>query len=167
MTEEKRGTKSREKGNVLQSLRTKIVGVMILAMVILSVCLSVVLIRNLRIPLMNLNQSYLYDLALAYGDKLQTQIEVQGYNTATHYNNLADSLGEVGLKGTESSYAYLVSSEGMMLYHPTKEKVGQPVENEVVKAVVAEIATGVVPEPNVVEYDFNAVSYTHLRAHET
>ena len=170
MTEEKRGTKSRDKGNVLQSLRTKIVGVMILAMVILSVCLSVVLIRNLRIPLMNLNQSYLYDLALAYGDKLQTQIEVQGYNTATHYNNLADSLGEVGLKGTESSYAYLVSSEGMMLYHPTKDKVGQPVENEVVKSVVAEIATGVVPEPNVVEYEYKgamkyAAYYVTERGH--
>ena len=146
MAEEKRVVKSGEKGNVLNSLRTKIVGVMVLAMVILSVCLSVVLIRNLRIPLMNLNQSYLYDLALAYGEKLQSEIEQKGYNTATHYNSLADSLGGVGLKGVDSSYAYLVSSEGMMLYHPTKDKVGQPVENEVVKAVAAEIANGVVPE---------------------
>ncbi len=52
--------------NVFQSVRTKIVGVLIIAMTILSVCLSVVLIRNLRIPLMQLNQNYLYDLAVAY-----------------------------------------------------------------------------------------------------
>ena len=97
MAEEKRGMRNGDKGNVLHSLRTKIVGVMIMAMVILSVCLSVVLIRNLRIPLMNLNQSYLYDLALAYGEKLQSEIEQKGYNTATHYNSLADSLGEAGL----------------------------------------------------------------------
>lgn len=170
MAGEKRVTNRNEKGNVLHSVRTKIVGAMILAMVILSVCLSVVLIRNLRIPLMNINQSYLYDLTLAYGEKMQSEIEQKGYNTATHYNSLADSLNEVGLKGVETSYAYLVSSEGVMLYHPTKEKVGQPVENEVVKAVVAEIATGVVPEPNVVEYSFNgamkyAAYYVTERGH--
>ena len=170
MEEEKRVTKRNKKSNVMHSVRTKIVGAMILAMVILSVCLSVVLIRNLRIPLMNINQSYLYDLALAYGEKMQSEIEQKGYNTATHYNSLADSLSEVGLKGVETSYAYLVSAEGIMLYHPTKEKVGQPVENEVVKAVAAEIATGVVPEPNVVEYSFNgamkyAAYYVTERGH--
>lgn len=154
MAEEKRVVKGKNKSDVLHSVRTQIVGAMFLAMVILSVCLSVVLITNLRIPLMDLNQSYLYDLAVAYGGKLQSEIEVQGYNTATHYNNLEESLGGVGLRGVDSSYAYLVSSEGTMLYHPTKDKVGQPVENEVVKAVVAEIATGVVPEPAVVEYEF-------------
>lgn len=57
-----------------------------------------------------------------------------------------------------------------MLYHPTKDKVGQPVENEVVKSVVAEIATGVVPEPNVVEYEYKgamkyAAYYVTERGH--
>lgn len=170
MTEEKRGVKSSEKGNVLHSVRTKIVGAMFLAMVVLSTCLSVVLIRNLRIPLMELNQSYLYDLAVAYGGKLQSEIEVKGYNTATHYGNLDTSIGGVGLQGVESSYAYLVSSDGTMLYHPTKDKVGQSVENEVVKAVVEEIAAGVVPEPTVVEYEYKgamkyAAYYVTERGH--
>lgn len=170
MAEEKRVVKGKDKSDVLHSVRTQIVGAMFLAMVILSICLSVVLIRNLRIPLMNLNQSYLYDLAVAYGGKLQSEIEVQGYNTATHYNNLENSLGGVGLQGVDSSYAYLVSSDGTMLYHPTKDKVGQPVENEVVKAVVAEIAAGVVPEPDVVEYEFKgamkyAAYYVTERGH--
>ena len=44
------------KAEVLHSVRTKILGAMVLAMVILSVCLSVVLIRNLRIPLMEINK---------------------------------------------------------------------------------------------------------------
>ena len=113
MEEEKRVTKRNKKSNVMHSVRTKIVGAMILAMVILSVCLSVVLIRNLRIPLMNINQSYLYDLALAYGEKMQSEIEQKGYNTATHYNSLADSLSEVGLKGVETSYAYLFRRKGL------------------------------------------------------
>lgn len=154
MAAEKTMVKDKNKSMALQSVRTKIIGAMVFAMVILSVCLSIVLIRNLRIPLMDLNQDYLYDMAVAYGKKLETAMEVQGYNTATHYNNLAETLGEVGLNDVESSYAYLVSGDGTMLYHPTKDKVGQPVENAVVSGLVQEIAAGTLPEPAVVEYDF-------------
>ncbi len=144
-----------DKAGFLHSVRTKIVGAMVLAMVILSICLSVVLIRNLRIPLMELNQCYLYDLAVAYGSNVETAIEVQGYDTATTYANLTDLLGEVGLRGVESSYGYLVSEDGTMLYHPTKDKIGKPVENEVVKGLIGQLKTGAVPKPNVVEYEFN------------
>lgn len=147
--------KKKEGKLALHSVKTKLVGGMVVAMALAMTCLSVVVIRNLRIPMMELNQCYLYDLAVAYGDKINSAIELQGYNTATNYNILADSLDGVGLKGVESSYTYLVSGDGTMLYHPTKEKVGQPVENEVVKGVVAQIATGTLPEPDVVEYTFN------------
>lgn len=147
-----------DRAGFLHSVRTKIVGAMVLAMVILSVCLSVVLIRNLRIPLMELNQCYLYDLAVAYGSNVETAIEVQGYDTATTYANLTDLLGEVGLRGVESSYGYLVSEDGTMLFHPTKDKIGKPVENEVVKGLVGQLKTGAVPKPNVVEYEFNGAT---------
>lgn len=151
----KNAMKKNEGNAALHSVKTKLVGGMVVAMTIAMTCLSVVLIRNLRIPMMELNQGYLYDLAVSYGDKINSAIELQGYNTATNYNILADSLEGVGLKGVESSYAYLVSGDGTMLYHPTKEKVGQPVENEVVKGVVAQIATGTLPEANVAEYTYN------------
>ena len=42
----------------------------------------------------------------------------------------AQLLGDVKMIGVESSYAYLVDSDGTMLYHPTADKIGQPVENE-------------------------------------
>lgn len=150
-------SEKRENGGVsgLRSIRTKIIGAMVFAMVILSICLSVVLIKNLRIPLMELNQDYLYDMAVAYGRMTESAIEMQGYNTATQYNNLGTLLGGLGINGVESSYAYLVSADGMMLYHPTQEKVGQPVENAVITDVVQKLAAGTVPEPAVVEYDFN------------
>ena len=143
------------KKNPLHSVKTKLVGAMVIAMAIMMTCLSVVLIRNLRIPMMELNQSYLYDLAVAYSNRIETAMEVQGYNTATTYSNLMEILGDVGLDGVESSYAYLVAEDGTMLYHPTKEKAGQPVENEVVQGVVAQLAAGTVPEPAIVEYTYN------------
>lgn len=148
------------KRNPMHSVKTKIVGAMVLAMVILSVCLSVVLIRNLRIPLLELDKNYLYDLVVAYGEMLQDSIEMQGYNTATNYNILSDMLGDVDLNGEETSYAYLVSEDGMMLYHPTQEKVGQPVENAMVKDIVSQLQAGNVPEPAVVEYEYKgAIKY--------
>lgn len=143
------------KRNPLHSVKTKLVGAMVIAMAIMMTCLSVVLIRNLRIPMMELNQSYLYDLAVAYSSRIETAMEVQGYNTATTYSNLMEILCDVGLDGVDSSYAYLVAEDGTMLYHPTKEKAGQPVENEMVKSVVAQLAAGTVPEPAVEEYTYN------------
>lgn len=152
--------KKEGEGYLFQSVRTKIIGVMVIAMTILSVCLSVVLIRNLRIPLMEQNKSYLYDLAIAYGEKIQEEIELISYSTAVNYNNLNEAIGGVGLSGVDSSYAYLVSEDGIMLYHPTKDKVGQPVENAVVKSVVEKLKAGTVPQPEVVEYEFKgAIKY--------
>lgn len=44
-----------------------------------------------------------------------------------------------------------------MLYHPTKDKVGQPVENEVVQNVVKRLNAGETVEPEVVQYSFKGV----------
>lgn len=138
----------------MQSVKTKMVLMVVAAMVILGLMISLIFAVNVQNHLMDLNQNYLYDLAVAYGIEVNDQIDVIGYNTATDYNNLARSLGEVRLAEVESSYAYLVSEDGTMLYHPTKDKVGQPVENEVVKSVVERLQAGENVEPEVVQYRF-------------
>ena len=58
----------------------------------------------------------------------------------------------VSLEGIKGSYLYAVSTDGTMLYHPTAEKIGNPVENDAVKGVVADIKSGKIPEPDFVEY---------------
>lgn len=138
----------------MQSVKTKMVLMVVAAMVVLGLMISLIFAVNVQNHLMDLNQNYLYDLAVAYGIEVNDQIDVIGYNTATDYNNLARSLGEVRLADAESSYAYLVSEDGTMLYHPTKDKVGQPVENEVVKSVVERLQAGENVEPEVVQYRF-------------
>lgn len=138
----------------MQSVKTKMVLMVVAAMVVLGLMISLIFAVNVQNHLMDLNQNYLYDLAVAYGIEVNDQIDVIGYNTATDYNNLARSLGEVRLAEVESSYAYLVSEDGTMLYHPTKDKVGQPVENEVVKSVVERLQAGENVEPEVVQYRF-------------
>lgn len=56
------------------------------------------------------------------------------------------ALESVALEGVESSYAYMVGADGTMLYHPTVDKVGQPVENAAVKGLVERLASGETPE---------------------
>jgi hypothetical protein len=52
---------------------------------------------------------------------------------------LANELKGAGVEGITSSYAYIVDKDGTMLYHPTADKIGKPVENSVVKGLVREV----------------------------
>jgi len=76
---------------------------------------------------------------------------LDGSATAEQYG---DILKQVKVEGAESAYAYLVDSQGIMLYHPTAEKIGQPVENAVITSVVEQLKAGEVPEDNVIVYEF-------------
>lgn len=68
------------------------------------------------------------------------------------------ALADISMEGIDSSYAYLVDTDGTMLYHPTADKIGQPVENAVVLGAVAELAKGQVPANETVTYDFKGVT---------
>ena len=66
-----------------------------------------------------------------------------------------DSLiGNIEISGVEGSYAYMVSPDGTMLWHPTASKVGQPVENAAVKGIVADLAAGKTVEDGSVVYEY-------------
>ena len=85
----------------------------------------------------------------------------KGADAGKHFSDLnnkdmlAERLQTVKLKGVDSSYAYLVDADGTMIYHPTEDKIGQPVENSIVKGVVQDIEDGKNPESSVVAYDYN------------
>lgn len=70
---------------------------------------------------------------------------------------LAGVLADAKLEGVDSSYSYFVARDSTMLYHPTAEKIGQPVENAAVKQILAELDRGVVPQPDVITYNFKGV----------
>ncbi len=74
--------------------------------------------------------------------------------SAVKADSLVNYLKESKVLGTKSSYAYIVDEKGTMLYHPTNEKIGNPVENEKIKAVVSRLQNGEKVEPGYTEYDF-------------
>lgn len=72
----------------------------------------------------------------------------------TFVNNVAAAFSDVSSLGLGSSYIYFVDRDGVMLYHPDETKIGNPVENEAVKSLVAKIAAGEHPDPECVEYKY-------------
>ena len=68
--------------------------------------------------------------------------------------SFSNYLKNIKVGETKSSYAYLVDSKGTMLYHPTKEKIGKPVTNEAIKAVIARVQNGEQIHNEIVEYEF-------------
>lgn len=63
-------------------------------------------------------------------------------------------LGNISIEGVDGSYAYMVSPNGTMLWHPDTDKIGQPVENEAVKKIVAQLQAGRRVEDGYVVYDY-------------
>lgn len=82
-------------------------------------------------------------------------MQQMGSENALAATYLHNRIGDVGVTGLKSSYTYVVGSDGTMLYHPVEDKIGQPVENQVIKDVVAKLAE----DPNSVEDAFVSYEY--------
>lgn len=70
----------------------------------------------------------------------------------TYVNAVASKFSDVSSLGLSSAYIYFVDAGGTMLYHPDESKIGNPVENEAVKGLVAKLAAGEHPSPDCVAY---------------
>ena len=91
-------------------------------------------------------KNYAYDLAVRTAKTID---ESNGSSGA-----LTSIMGKVTISGVEGSYAYLVSKDGTMLWHPTPEKIGQPVENAAVKGIVEDLKAGKKVEDGAVFYEY-------------
>lgn len=82
-------------------------------------------------------------------------MQQMGSENALAATYLHNRIGDVGVTGLKSSYTYVVGSDGTMLYHPTEDKIGKPVENQIIKDVVAKLAE----DPSQVEDTFVSYEY--------
>lgn len=92
-----------------------------------------------------------YILSMAEMEAVVVNNLPDGADTELYRN----ALGEIKMEGIKSAYAYLVAEDGTMLYHPSADKIGEPVENEQVSNVAAMLKSGQVPENDVVLYDYH------------
>ena len=62
------------------------------------------------------------------------------------FDVFGNAISDVHMDQVSDSYAYLVSKTGLMLYHPTIEKIGQQVENEAIQEVANRLSKGETPD---------------------
>lgn len=92
-----------------------------------------------------------YIVAFAHPVKVNNQM-IGFAATAVTANSMIEYLQDTKILGTKSSYAYLVDEKGTLLYHPTADKIGEPLENEQINEVVARVQKGEQIEPATVGY---------------
>ena len=149
-----RQDKKIKKGKVsfFKSISFKIVLLVIAAILISSIVELSTAVGKSRTNIMSMTQDGMLDMAVSYGKLINYELSEKGELTYDDYSNI---LAGVQVTRLSTSYAYLVNKDGTMQYHPTESKVGSPVENSVVKGLVAEIQAGKHPESKCVNYEFN------------
>lgn len=142
----------------IHSIMFKVCLAIVFAIVFTGIMMIATYSPNLKTEISSMSKSYLEDLAVSYGSLLDIGIKEDNADSVLDSENLSDILEGVGIDGVESSYVYVTSSDGTMLYHPTSEKIGKPVENDAVKSVVADISAGKKIKNDIVTYKYNGVS---------
>lgn len=79
-----------------------------------------------------------------------------GYvGAALYINDVAEIFSDTSSLGYDSMYVYTVNGhDGIMIQHPSEEKIGQPVENEAVKQILAQISNNEEVKPGIISYEF-------------
>ena len=149
---DKQKTISKKRGTIA----TKIIIVVALSVIITNTICLTLIGNNARRQLRQSTQNAMLNMVDSASKLIHATMREREKEELTYeeYNRL---VGEATMSGIESFYIYVVSSDGTMLYHPTREKVGQPVENEVVKGLVAQLANGQKPETDATSYEFKGV----------
>ena len=136
---------------------TKIIVMVILAVIVSNVICMVFILESSKKQITDSVKHTMVDVINTTSKIMENEISNSGVDDLD-YDGYANNLSDVKLEGMDSAYIYVVQNDGTMLYHPTKEKVGQPVENAVIKGVVQQLQDGKKPSTAVVEYDFNGTT---------
>lgn len=144
----------KEKLAVLASIKARIFYAQIILTVLSGLVMYFTFAGRTSDAIKDINKNYIEDVAVSYGALVQTEVEDKGIDKGLSAEVLGSVLEGVGLDGVKSSYIYVVSADGIMLYHPTADKIGGKVENAAVKKCVSDIAAGKKVENGVIEYEY-------------
>ena len=112
----------KDKVSFIHSLSFKMIMLIVICTAVSVVTCLTIVVNKSKSELKDTTHNYLLYMAEAERNLLN-QKTMPGVGA----DFFASMLSDVAVEGCSSSYAYLVSSEGVMLYHPTANKVGQPV----------------------------------------
>ncbi len=149
---------TKQKSNLgVHSMKSKITLLMNCELILMATIILVLLIPSVKRELHTLIMAYMKDVSHAYGRVVQDNVDTAGVDTALQTEYLDQMLAHVKIEGVESSYAYVISPDGVLLYHPVDNMIGTTVNNEVVTKYLAQMKNEPGSEGGVHEYENNGV----------
>lgn len=143
----------KEKKSGLHSMRFNVVLLVLLSIIISVASLLIMIIPVADNAISTLAESYMRDVCDTCGLNVDAALNRSG-NIILNQAYLETLIGDVCINDLDSSYAYVVGSDGTMIYHPDESKVGQPVENPAIKQVVADLEAGKEQQDGMALYEF-------------
>lgn len=143
----------KEKKSGLHSMRFNVVLLVLLSIIISVASLLIMIIPVADNAISTLAESYMRDVCDTCGLNVDAALNRSG-NIILNQAYLETLIGDVRINDLDSSYAYVVGSDGTMIYHPDESKVGQPVENPAIKQVVADLEAGKEQQDGMAIYEF-------------
>ena len=156
-----------KKGAGIHSMKVKMVALAVAAVIATCVSIMLLTLPTAEEDIHAVNQAYMLDMSKSYGGQLEDYMQSVGRDL--NYDEMLTVLGDVKLATAGTSYCYVVDESGVMLFHPTQEKVGNPVENDCVKRLVADAQAGKTITPKCETYMYKGAkkyaSYYHMPGH--
>lgn len=143
----------KKKKSGLHSMRFNVVQLVLLSIIISVASLLIMIIPVADNAISTLAESYMRDVCDTCGLNVDAALNRSG-NIILNQAYLETLIGDVCINDLDSSYAYVVGSDGTMIYHPDESKVGQPVENAAIKQVVADLEAGKEQQKGMAIYEF-------------
>lgn len=143
----------KEKKAGLHSMRFNVVQLVLLSIIISVASLLIMIIPVADNAISTLAESYMRDVCDTCGLNVDAALNRSG-NVILNQAYLETLIGDVCINDLDSSYAYVVGSDGTMIYHPDESKIGQPAENAAIKQVVADLEAGKEQQKGLVIYEF-------------
>lgn len=138
-------------------IRTKIITLVIFS-VILTLAISTIAFVSKSGSIMNrLMKNYMKDAVTYMGGNLERDVELLG-RSALSVDSLDKKLSGYKLSGMASSYTYIVDSTGYMLYHPSSDEIGKPIQIDAVKALQSKLGSGNPLAPDTMEYQYDGIN---------
>ena len=144
-----------DKVSFLNSITFKIMLLVAAALLVTTIAITASIVNNAKKIIRDNVQGHIEYMSQAERDFLDIDFsKALLTGKSIDYDYYKGVLGDVKVEGMPGSYAYLVTSTGTMAYHPSEEKVGNPVENEVIKGLVEKFQAGSMPNDGFARYKY-------------
>ena len=130
-----------------KSLRGKTIIIVTVSVLLMALVVGGIFIPKQVSVTSEVVEDYMVDVAVLAGKSVEAAKALYG-DSVLEAASLEGLLSGVNVREFPSSYCYVVDPNGTILYHPVKERIGIPVENDAIQKVAIETLRGSKPEPD-------------------